>query len=473
MIVSPDLPTVSQPRRTQFKFIVDGQWKYDPHCQFEADAYNVLNNVVCVEPRSEGAGRGGSSLLVEPHKRSKSGSVPNAHACRSAASSCCVYRFALTKHTRHLPPAPHPFIHRCSSSWMSMPGEQARHKWERASAAMQRLAITRTDSQETAILALTPHERQQVANSLREFGLGPRRGSAAAAVAAAAAATATATAGHNGSAIHAEEKEGGLPPQQQQHVALPADGAEPALANGGGRQRPHAPGQHRRGRSTMASLGGSSASGSGSGSGVSSGASLASLAHVDDDMHMHIPPPLLKALTSKRGSQLHLASLLGEGSGLPPGRSRSMTDLDRMQQAGHGHGGHGGGGGSPLLATLRDTGSGLYALSSGGAAAAAAEGEAAGQQQQPPPPDACAAVGSCAVKSTSTVLREGKLILAMVGLPGRGKTHIARALRRHLEWMGLRVGYFNSSEYRRQALGEKVSPDFFDPTDAEAWQVGG
>ena len=82
-------------------------------------------------------------------------------------------------------------------------------------------------------------------------------------------------------------------------------------------------------------------------------------------------------------------------------------------------------------------------------------------------------MGSCAVKSTSTVLREGKLILAMVGLPGRGKTHIARALRRHLEWMGLRVGYFNSSEYRRQALGEKVTPDFFDPTDAEAWQVGG
>jgi len=81
----------------------------------------------------------------------------------------------------------------------------------------------------------------------------------------------------------------------------------------------------------------------------------------------------------------------------------------------------------------------------------------------------CAAVGSCQVKSS--VRREGKMILAMVGLPGRGKTHIARAIRRHLEWMGMKVGYFNSSEYRRQSLGgKKITPDFFDPTDGEAWQ---
>lgn len=81
----------------------------------------------------------------------------------------------------------------------------------------------------------------------------------------------------------------------------------------------------------------------------------------------------------------------------------------------------------------------------------------------------CAAVGSCQVKSS--VRREGKMILAMVGLPGRGKTHIAKAIRRHLEWMGMKVGYFSSSEYRwRSTAGKNVSPDFFDPTDGEAWQ---
>jgi hypothetical protein len=326
-----------------------------------------------------------------------------------------------------------------ATAWTSMPGDQARHKWERASEAMQRLAVSRTDSQEGSIQALTAHERQQLAYSLREFGLDLSGSAAAAAAAAAVAARGMAV-------IHPEEKEGGLPPQRAgaARVLLPADGpVGKRRASGQGQGQ----GQHRRGQSTMASLGGSGSS-----------ASSTSLAHVDDDIH---PPPLLKSLISQRGSQL--TSLLGGGSGLPPGRSRSMTDLDKMQAEY---------GGSPLLATLRDTGGGLYALQP---SASAVEGkdlrrEAAAAvrsiQQQT---DACAAVGSCAVKST--VRREGKLILAMVGLPGRGKTHIARALRRHLEWMGLRVGYFNSSEYRRRTLGEKISPDFFDPTDAEAWQV--
>lgn len=299
-----------------------------------------------------------------------------------------------------------------------MPGEQARSKWQRAGEAMQRLAETRSDSQEGVILSLTPHERQQVANNLREFGLDP---SSSTASAVAAAATAAAVTNNGGPVIRPEEKEGGV--QKPPHVGLPSEDPLPAA------------GKHRRGRSSVASLLEASAS-----------SHLAAPAYVDDDIH---PPPLLKTLVSQRGSQL--ASLLGGGSGLPPGRSRSLTDLDRMQAAEYGN--------SLLLATLRDTDSGLYSQEGEGAAVRSF------QQQKA----ACAAVGSCAVKST--VRRDGKLILAMVGLPGRGKTHIARALRRHLEWMGLRVGYFNSSEYRRRTLGEKISPDFFDPTDAEAWQV--
>jgi hypothetical protein len=30
----------------QFKFVVDGQWKYDPNIAFESDAYGNINNYI-------------------------------------------------------------------------------------------------------------------------------------------------------------------------------------------------------------------------------------------------------------------------------------------------------------------------------------------------------------------------------------------------------------------------------------------
>lgn len=54
------------PGRHHFKFIVDGSWKYDSQCEFETDAYQVINNVVEVPPRAE---RSRAQLLIEPHKR--------------------------------------------------------------------------------------------------------------------------------------------------------------------------------------------------------------------------------------------------------------------------------------------------------------------------------------------------------------------------------------------------------------------
>jgi broad specificity phosphatase PhoE len=63
--------------------------------------------------------------------------------------------------------------------------------------------------------------------------------------------------------------------------------------------------------------------------------------------------------------------------------------------------------------------------------------------------------------------REGKLILAMVGLPARGKTFMARRLKRHLSWMGYRIEIYNVGNYRRKYLGADQRHDFFDPSNAE------
>eukprot|EP01065_Artemidia_motanka_P000822 TRINITY_DN1038_c0_g1_i1.p1 TRINITY_DN1038_c0_g1~~TRINITY_DN1038_c0_g1_i1.p1 ORF type:complete len:948 (+),score=347.16 TRINITY_DN1038_c0_g1_i1:54-2846(+) len=62
------------------------------------------------------------------------------------------------------------------------------------------------------------------------------------------------------------------------------------------------------------------------------------------------------------------------------------------------------------------------------------------------------------------------LVLVMVGLPGRGKTYIARRLCRWLNWMGIRCSIFNVGKYRRlvtQRASEQTS-SFFDPADKGA-----
>lgn len=126
-------------------------------------------------------------------------------------------------------------------------------------------------------------------------------------------------------------------------------------------------------------------------------------------------------------------------------------------------------------------------VSDGGAAASAAIGEAAVQTGRPPRPaqglapatssrlSAKAAEGTSRLfsrgKETGTAVssrREGKLVLAMVGLPARGKTSIAFKLRRHLNWMGMRTEIFNVGNYRRKLLGTGQSHAFFDPTNRQA-----
>eukprot|EP00178_Gracilaria_changii_P005689 TRINITY_DN194_c0_g1_i1.p1 TRINITY_DN194_c0_g1~~TRINITY_DN194_c0_g1_i1.p1 ORF type:complete len:504 (+),score=69.45 TRINITY_DN194_c0_g1_i1:11128-12639(+) len=67
----------------------------------------------------------------------------------------------------------------------------------------------------------------------------------------------------------------------------------------------------------------------------------------------------------------------------------------------------------------------------------------------------------------SAVIATKKLCIVMVGLPARGKTHIARCLERYLNWLGFPAAVFNVGNYRRMILGATQSADFFDPDNAE------
>lgn len=66
--------------------------------------------------------------------------------------------------------------------------------------------------------------------------------------------------------------------------------------------------------------------------------------------------------------------------------------------------------------------------------------------------------------------RSGKLILFLVGLPGRGKTFIGHILARHLTWMGHQSKVFNTGEYRRKMVGASVNHAFWDPHNTEMYQ---
>ncbi|MGZ5968526.1 MAG: 6-phosphofructo-2-kinase domain-containing protein, partial [Polyangiales bacterium] len=64
-------------------------------------------------------------------------------------------------------------------------------------------------------------------------------------------------------------------------------------------------------------------------------------------------------------------------------------------------------------------------------------------------------------------MADGKLVLVMVGLPARGKTHIARKLARYLSWLGHRTKVFNVGSYRRARLGAAQPATFFAPENEQ------
>ena len=70
--------------------------------------------------------------------------------------------------------------------------------------------------------------------------------------------------------------------------------------------------------------------------------------------------------------------------------------------------------------------------------------------------------------TADTVGSDRPLAIVMVGLPARGKTHVARRVARYLSWRGQRTRVFNVGNYRRRMLGARQPHSFFDPTNVEA-----
>ncbi|XP_026279327.1 6-phosphofructo-2-kinase/fructose-2,6-bisphosphatase isoform X2 [Frankliniella occidentalis] len=62
-------------------------------------------------------------------------------------------------------------------------------------------------------------------------------------------------------------------------------------------------------------------------------------------------------------------------------------------------------------------------------------------------------------------------VIAMVGLPARGKTYISKKLSRYLNWIGINTKVFNLGEYRRHATTAYKSHDFFRPDNKEAMAI--
>lgn len=61
------------------------------------------------------------------------------------------------------------------------------------------------------------------------------------------------------------------------------------------------------------------------------------------------------------------------------------------------------------------------------------------------------------------LFHSGRMVIATVGLPARGKTHISVALARYLRWLGVKTRVFHLGDYRRSTLGpdKEVPDDYF------------
>ena len=61
------------------------------------------------------------------------------------------------------------------------------------------------------------------------------------------------------------------------------------------------------------------------------------------------------------------------------------------------------------------------------------------------------------------LFHSGRIVIATVGLPARGKTHISVALARYLRWLGVKTKIFHLGDYRRAEVGDgkDVPDDYF------------
>ena len=61
------------------------------------------------------------------------------------------------------------------------------------------------------------------------------------------------------------------------------------------------------------------------------------------------------------------------------------------------------------------------------------------------------------------LFHSGRIAIATVGLPARGKTHISVALARYLRWLGVKTKIFHLGDYRRAEVGDgkDIPDDYF------------
>ncbi|XP_061291754.1 6-phosphofructo-2-kinase/fructose-2,6-bisphosphatase 3 isoform X9 [Bos javanicus] len=74
-------------------------------------------------------------------------------------------------------------------------------------------------------------------------------------------------------------------------------------------------------------------------------------------------------------------------------------------------------------------------------------------------------------KACGPKLTNSPTVIVMVGLPARGKTYISKKLTRYLNWIGVPTKVFNVGEYRREAVKQYSSYNFFRPDNEEAMKV--
>ena len=74
--------------------------------------------------------------------------------------------------------------------------------------------------------------------------------------------------------------------------------------------------------------------------------------------------------------------------------------------------------------------------------------------------------------STWTALGfEEPLVIAMVGLPARGKSYISKMLMRYLKWTGFECELFNVGSYRREMGFASADSNFFSAGNQDAHRV--
>ncbi len=76
-------------------------------------------------------------------------------------------------------------------------------------------------------------------------------------------------------------------------------------------------------------------------------------------------------------------------------------------------------------------------------------------------------------KSTHAKVYNRRLLIAMVGLPARGKTFISRKVTRYLTWLGYNAKVFNIGDKRRKVLGveDTAGSKFYDPKNKEGMRL--